>query len=116
MRNPTLATLLQASLNVKNAVAMQTHDMEVIRALTNWCSAEEKASRDLTFAAAKEKLSVTLGAIVDEPDFIQLFRFVVDLGADSAPYIPDLCAFTGKFVDPKAQIQLNDYTVMRDNV
>ena len=101
---PDACNLLQASLNVKNAVAMQTHDMEIIRALTKWCSAEEKAGKNVTFAAAKQKLSVTLGAIVGDPDFLQLFRFVVDLGADNAPYIPDLCEFTSRFVDPKAQI------------
>ena len=42
---PEACNLLQASLNVKNAVAMQLHDMEVIRALTNLVFSRRKGKQ-----------------------------------------------------------------------
>ena len=41
-------------------------------------------------------------SVVNDADFVSLFRFVVDMGGKHSPYIEDLQLFTSKFVDPKA--------------
>ena len=82
--DPSAAEILQAAFNVKNSVAMQIHVMEAIRALTSWLKAEEVANRTVTFAGAKDKLALTLGPMVDDPHFMDMFRFVVDIGGEDA--------------------------------
>ena len=98
---PDAPNILQAAANVKHGMAMQAHLLEGLRILTAWVTAEAAANRAVTFAGAKEKLSLTLGHITDGPDFLHIFRFVVDIGANKSPYLPDLADFTSKFVDPQ---------------
>ena len=98
---PDAPNILQAAANVKHGMAMQAHLLEGIRILTTWVTAEAAASRAVTFAGAKEKLSLTLGHITEGPDFLHIFRFAVDIGANKSPYLPDLADFTSKFVDPQ---------------
>ena len=42
----------------------------------------------------------------EDPDFINIFRFVIDLGGDASQFLPDPSRseeFTGKFLNPQAK-------------
>ena len=41
---------------------------------------------------------------VDLPGFIDLFEFVVNMGANTSPWIPQLLEFGSNFVDPKTAL------------
>ena len=99
---PEGLNVIQAACNCKHAVAMMPHEMEAIASLSKICKASSAVAGRVCFQKAKEKLMLTLPAMAHDPDFVHLFRFVVDLGGDSSPFIPDLRDFTGKFVNPQA--------------
>ena len=45
----------------------------------------------------------TMPQFIADEHFLELFRFVVDLGAQAGPFIADLRSFHDKFVDPKVR-------------
>ena len=49
----------------------------------------------------REKVRVELDMYVDLPGFMDVFEFVVNMGANGNPFIPQLLEFGRKFVDPK---------------
>ena len=53
------------------------------------------------FETVREKVRAELDMYVDLPGFIDLFEFVVNMGANKNVFIPMLLEFGAKFVDPK---------------
>ena len=88
---------------MKNGNFMVPHEMEVIMSLSKWCKAEAQVSAQVSFEACKKHLRTTLRGFTEDPDFIHVFRLVVDLGGDTMPFLQDLGAFTSRFVDPSAR-------------
>ena len=39
----------------------------------------------------------------EDESFLELYRYVIDLGSDDAPFLADLRAFHCQFVDPKVR-------------
>lgn len=99
---PEGLNIIQAACNCKNTMAMIPHEMEAIASLSRLCKPSSAVAEKLSFQMAKEKIALTLPAMTDEPEFLHMFRFVVDLGGDSAHFIPDLRDFTARFVNPQA--------------
>ena len=56
---------------------------------------------EVCFETIPEQVRVELDIDVDLPGFIDLFEFVVNMGANTSPLIPQLLEFGSKFVDPK---------------
>ena len=113
---PDGLNIIQAACNCKHAVAMLPHEMEAIAGLSRMCIKSSAVADNLSFQVAKDKLALTLPGMADDPDFMSLFRFVVDLGGGSAPFIPDLREFTGRLVNPQAMLeqinQLSNYSLI----
>ena len=103
---PDGLNVIQAALNSKNAMALAQHEMEAIASLSRLCKASSAVAGTVNFQMAKEQLAFTLPGMTEDPDFIHLFRFVVDLGGDASCFIPDLMEFTGKFLNPQACLRL----------
>ena len=105
--------ILAAAGNVKNANFMIPHEMEVIKSLSKWCKEQASMSAQVSFEACKQQLGVTLRGFVEDPDFMHVFRLIVDLGGDSSPFVKDLSAFTGRFVDPSTRrLRLAQFAVV----
>ena len=99
---PDGLNVIQAACNSKNSIALMQHEMEAVASLSRLCKASSAVAGTVSFQTAKEQLAFTLPGMTDDPDFIHLFRFVVDLGGDSSCFVPDLMEFTGKFLNPQA--------------
>ena len=100
---PEALNIIQAACNSKNAIALIPHEMEAILNLSRICKASSAVAGSLTFEAAKKQIGLTLPGMSEDPDFIHMFRFVIDLGGDASTFIPDLKEFTGKFLNPQAK-------------
>lgn len=98
---PEGLNIIQAAGNATHAAVMIPHETEAIASLSRLCTASAVVSARLNFERAREKLQFTLPLIADDPDFLCMFRFVVDLGGDVAPFVPDLRQFTHRFVNPQ---------------
>jgi hypothetical protein len=99
---PEALNIVQAACNSKNAIALIPHEMEAISSLSRLCKGSLAVAGQLNFAAAKNQLALTLPGMTEDPDFLHMFRFVIDLGGDASTFIPDLKEFTGKFLNPQA--------------
>ena len=53
--------------------------------------------------AVKEKVRHALDMFVDQPDFMDLFEFVVNMGAGKNPFVQQLLDFGSAFVDQKTR-------------
>jgi hypothetical protein len=107
VEEPDGLNVIQAALNSKNAIVLTQHECEAVASLSRLCKASSAVAGTLSFKSAKEQLAFTLPGMTEDPDFVHMFRFVVDLGGDNSCFIPDLMEFTGKFVNPQAC--LNNY-------
>ena len=58
-------------------------------------------AEELDFKVLRERVRSTLPEFAEQPDFLGLFRFVVDMGGDDASFVEGLRLFHQKFVDPK---------------
>jgi len=102
---PDGPNIIQAAGNSTHAAAMMPHETEAIAALSRLCGPSTAVTVCMSFESAKQKMQLTLPLIVDDPDFVNMFRFVVDLGGDGAPFVPDLREFTFRFVSPQARYE-----------
>ena len=101
--DPEAALITQAACNAKNEIGMAASEMEAIRALSSMCTRSQAVAGRIMYADVKQKMALTLRHVTDDPDFMQIFRFVVDLGGDEAGFIQDLSEFASKFVNSKAR-------------
>ncbi len=93
--------IIQAWANSKNAVSVAHTEMELVSALSKWCSKSSAIAEKMTYENAKEAMMMEYPDMAQDEEFIQLFKLVIDLGADGAPFLAGLKAFTSKFVNPE---------------
>ena len=78
---------------------------------------EAKTSGDVAFAGARDKLAQSMPTFAHDPDFIHLFKYVIENGADECSHIGFLCDFLSKFVDPaKRRMRLTGFSVVTETV
>ncbi|MCP4240654.1 MAG: hypothetical protein GY772_08835, partial [bacterium] len=98
VEEPEACTIIQAALNSKNGLFLVAHEMQALASLSRICFTFAVAERHLNFEAARAKLRETMPAFAQDEHFPDLFRFVVDLGASSGPFLQDLRDFHEKWV------------------
>ena len=101
VEEPEACDIIQAACNSKNSVFMMTHEMQLLASLARVCTRESAVADHVNFESIRERIRSTMPEFAADEDVIDLFRFVVDLGADGAPFLKDLRHFHEKFVDPK---------------
>ena len=112
---PTAASLISNALNKSQEAALRTSELTAVAVLTGAVTMqmEGSLSREVDYATIKDKLRNELDTYVDEPEFIELFQTVVDLGANTASFLPELMEFGSKFVNSKTrQLRLNAFTAI----
>jgi hypothetical protein len=95
--------IIQAAANSKNAVAMPQTTMELVSSLSRWCSKSSAIAEKLTFASARNAMMVTYPDMACDEEFVNVFKLVVDLGADGAPFLASLQSFASRFVNPQVR-------------
>jgi len=112
LEEPTAASCISKAINNKNRVAMLPTEMECISvcALEIDLAVADRHSRDVRFQSCKEKLRTQLDILVDEPDFIQVFKFVLELGAGQDGFIKYLKSWYSTYVNPQMRkMKLDNY-------
>ena len=84
---------------------MGTNEVTALRVI---CSAVDKevqnaavADQVVNFHVIKQNVTQQIDRIVQDPDFVELFDFIVGLGSTKAAFIPLLLEFCQHFVNSK---------------
>jgi hypothetical protein len=100
---PTACMLISDAMNNAQGVALQRTELQALAALTAEVGTRTElnlASR-VSFQAVKDALRLHLDTLVDEPEFVEMFDFVLGLGADKNTYLPGFLMYCSKFVSSK---------------
>ena len=101
IEEPRAATVISRVLNNKGRVQLLPAEMEVIATLSleiNLAVAARHAE-NVSFASMKDTLRRDLDVLVDEPDFVKVFKFVLELGHEADEFIAYLKVWYAKYVD-----------------
>ena len=103
VEEPGACSVISQALNIGHQVALKTTELTALAVLTGAVGQEmeRQTANKVAFETVKERVRADLDVLVDEPDFMDLFEFVIHLGADKNSYIPGLLTFGSKFVDQK---------------
>ena len=96
---PEAALVISIALNKKNEAAMKTGHLEIMSTLVGLCKPDPRGC--VPFEPVRDKLIDLYGTEIDHPDFLHLFKVVVDAGGESSIHMEDLFSFTGVFVNQK---------------
>ena len=113
VEEPNGCAIIQAAMNSKNSIFLLRHEMQALAALVDYTYASAVAERALSLDAAKRRLKLTCPEFAVDKDFLELYRYVIDLGSGVAGFLPDLRAFHERFVDPKLRrVRLSGFAIM----
>ena len=115
LEEPNAASLISNALNKGQEAALRTSELTAVAVLTGAVTMQMEGSlcREVDYATIKDKLRNELDTYVDEPEFIELFQTVVDLGANTASFLPELMEFGSKLVNSKTrQLRLNAFSAI----
>ena len=101
IEEPNLCNLVSQALNKGHAAALKTSELTAVAVLSGRITLEmEKRLGDtVDYDAMRELVRNELDMWVDEPEFIEMFQTVVELGAGKFSFIKDLIEFGELFVD-----------------
>ena len=111
--------LISHALNVPQAIAMRTHEMEALAAMVELVDGQ-RAQRGtgpgaVDYAKVKQQLRRDHPHIVDDGCFQEMFRFVISTGSKKAGYVDRLLEFDRAFVNHRTrQLPLQAFQVVND--
>ena len=109
---PDACSLISQALNAAQGMALRTSELTAMAVLSGAVAhqLESAVAGEVAFETVKEKVRGELNMYVDMPGFIDLFEFVINMGAGKNTFIQQLLDFGSKFVDPKQrQLSLNTF-------
>ena len=115
VEEPEAASLISTALNKSQEAALRTSELTAVAVLTGVVTKEmnENVAREVAYSSIKEKLRNQLDSYIDEPEFIELFQTVLELGAGTSSFLTELMAFGSKFVNSKTrQLRLGAFTLI----
>ena len=101
VEEPTAASLISQALDTGHHLALRTSELTAMSVLSGAVAFAlgSAVAEDMCFETIREKVRMELDMYVDLPGFIDLFEFVINMGATKSPFIPQLLEFGSKFVD-----------------
>lgn len=109
---PDACAIIQAAANAKNSLYLLRHEMQAIAKLCLISRVSVASDVALDVEEARRRLARTLPEFAADPNFLDLYRFVLDLGGVDAPFLTDLRVFHEKFVDAKLRrLRLSTFAV-----
>ena len=114
VEEPGACSLISQALNKSTTLALRTSEITALAAVAGavtMVQAEKEIS--LSFEAVKERVRDELDIWVLDPEFIDLFEFVVTMGGQTAGFIAELLEFAATFVDSKQrQLRLSAFAMV----
>ena len=110
VEEPEACSVIQAAMNSKGALCLLTHEMQAFSQLRSLASSTHSGrafvSTDVEYI--REQLARTMPQFAADEPFLDMYRFIVDIGSFEAPFVKDLMAFHQQFVDPNLRrLRLN---------
>ena len=105
VEEPTAASLISQALNTGHQLALRTSELTAVSVLSGAVALElgSAVAEKVCFETVRETVRMELDMYVDMFGFIDVFEFVVNMGAKNSISIPQLLEFGSKFVDPKVR-------------
>ncbi len=105
MEEPGACSLISQALNKGSAMALQTTELTALAVLTGEVTLahESAVAEDIALETVKEKVRHELDVFVDLPDFVELFEFIINMGAGKEKFVQQLLEFGSRFVDGKTR-------------
>ena len=94
--------VIQAAANAQNNVAMSPHEIEAILRISELCVASAAKQHQLNYETVQAAVAATLPGMAEHADFLELFKFVINLGGGNKQFCSDLSKFVSKVIDPQA--------------
>ena len=100
---PSACSLISQALNSGQQLALQTSELTALAVLTGSVTRELESAvaERVSFETVKAKVRHELDMYVDQAEFIDLFEFVVSMGAGKNSFIKLILEFGSMFVDQK---------------
>ena len=115
VEEPEGAEIISAACNVKNSASLIPHEMEGIVLTSTYCSKSSDVAGAVAYDTLRDKLAQSMPHIANDPDFICIFKFVIEVGAGGSNHINFLNQFVGRFVDPKKRhLRLASFSVVSE--
>jgi hypothetical protein len=112
IEEPSACVLISNALNHAQKLALKTTELAALSALSGAVGLSAVAGK-VNFTSVRESLRATLDVMVDEPEFVEMFDFVVRMGADKNSYLPEFLKFTSKCVSSQfRRIRLQTFAVL----
>ena len=99
---PEGCSLISQALNKAQSMALRTTELTALAVLTGHMTLQSSAAvaTRMDFEAIREKVRAELDVFVDEPEFVGLFDYILNLGVGEAGFVQRLLEFGETFVDP----------------
>ena len=99
---PEGCSLISQALNKAQSMALRTTELTAMAVLTGHMTLQANAAlaTRMDFEAIREKVRAELDVFVDEPEFVGLFDYILNLGVGEAGFVQRLLDFGETFVDP----------------
>ena len=111
---PNAAAIISEALNSSHQLAMASSEMSAVSAL-NGAIIEMNANhgQGIAYATARDKVRQQLPIMADDPDFPEVFEFLIHTGAGTNTYVQNLLDYAEKFVDAgKRRLRLSAFGVV----
>ena len=110
LEEPQGCSQISQALNMGNAVAMATSEATALATLSETVTfavknsqMTNKAAMTCAYEAVKQSVAVELQDFVNRESFVDMFDYVMNMGANNAPFIPKLVEFTSIWVNSQKQ-------------
>lgn len=110
---PEACSIISQALNKSQQLGLRTSEITALKSLATAVSAGQAMKEaSLTFEWVQARVRDELDVWVDDPEFVDLFDFVVTMGGKKAGFVDELLEFAERFVDPKQrQLRLAAFAV-----
>ena len=100
---PTAASVISQALNKGNEIALRTTELTAISVLKGEIMTQLSAhvGQRVAFQTVRDRVRDQLDTAADDPDFKEIFDYLLAAGVGTNSYIEDLLQFGGQFVDSK---------------
>ena len=115
LEEPKGCSVIAQAMNKGHAMALRTAELTALNCLTGEITLqfETKKAEEISFEGVKEKVAQECDHLVHEPEFIEMFDFVISLGAEKLPYLPGFMKFGEMFVNQKLRaLRLSAFAVV----
>ena len=100
---PEACAIIQAALNAKNGLFLVCHEMQAISRLMTLTSTPTVVGTPNPWEVVLTRMRETMPQFCEDKCFIDMYSFVVDMGAQASVFLVDLKNFHQKFVNAKVR-------------